>query len=205
MKKILILLFVTGILLGPVYAIYCLSFSGSDVGSYQIFSQNVTRAGVGGLSVQSKGAFEWKPPVTVTLSPDMNPIRFLACVDYLPPLGTAGRLYQSNSYAARLDKGDTNIWKRTFTVSYHKPSKSSSSGMTLSYHSQRVNINTFVVQETGEYSFAAQQKGTPELDVSSVKLAIKRNVTQPNQTVVIIGFAILIVSIIGFAIVLKKK
>jgi len=134
------------------------------------------------------------------LSPDMNPVSFIASVNYMPPIRVSGTHFRKNYYSVQLEKEDIPVWEGTFMVSYQKPSQKSSSNTSLSYHSQMSNIKTFFVREPGEYSFTLQPKGKTELDVSSIRLTIKRNVVQPNQAIVIAGFILMVLSIIGFVI-----
>lgn len=90
MKKVLLsvgaLLALAGLVMGFGYLFYCQFASGSGIGEYPLFEQNVTRVAVGRASAGSTSGAKWSTPVIMSLGPEMNPVAFNIVGKVLEPV-----------------------------------------------------------------------------------------------------------------------
>ncbi|MHC4657648.1 MAG: hypothetical protein ACYS83_00530 [Planctomycetota bacterium] len=113
MKKGLIGLVVAGVVLGFGYLLYCTLLSGSSAGEFAIFEQDVKSIGVGGFKATSTENAKWETPLTVQLSPDMNPVAFSIAAKTVKTTG----IRKQARYANQLKLADKLVWEKTLRLS----------------------------------------------------------------------------------------
>jgi len=211
MKKVLlaigVLFTLAGLMMGFGYLLYCQFASGSGMGEYPLFEQDITRIAVGRASVGSTSAAKWSTPVTISLEPEMNPVAFNITGKVLEPLRS---IRKEARYTTSFSLGSEVIWQEDFRISKKrgknskdkKPISIKSVGTGLSSTSQ--HLRTFSVADTGEYTFDISHKGG-DLEVASLLLKVRRNVMIANKSIYIPGFVMLAAGIIGFVVSGKMK
>jgi len=206
MKKVFIavgvLLTFAGLVMGFGYLFYCQFASGSSMGEYLLFEQDVTRIAVGRASVGSTSGAKWSTPVTISLGPEMNPVAFNIIGKVLEPVRS---IRKEARYTALFSLGSEVIWQEDFRIS-KKRGKSAkekksisikSVGTGLSSTSQQ--LRTFSVEDKGEYTFDISHKGG-DLEVASLLLKVRRNVMIANKSIYIPGFVMFAAGIIGLVV-----
>ena len=168
-----------GVILGPGQMAYCVYFSGEEAGEYP---------------------FENNKSVAISLSPDMNPIRFNASIRHESPRRTITR--KSSQFDATLSLGETEVWAETFRVSSGKTKKKDSGNALAGAFGNRMttsatNIHSFDVSEAGDYQFMANQTRA-DLRVESMSLLVRSNVRQVNIPSAVAGRVRLV---LGFVVV----
>lgn len=203
MKKVLVavgaLLTLAGLVMGFGYLFYCQFASGSSMGEYPLFEQDVTRIAVGRASVGSTSGAKWSTPVTISLGQEMNPVAFNIVGKVLEPVSS---IRKEAKYTTSFSLGGEVIWQEDFRISKkreestkdEKPISIKSVGTGVSSTSQQ--LRTFSVEEKGEYTFDISHKGG-DLKVASLLLKVRRNVVIANKSVYIPGFVMFAVGIIG--------
>ncbi len=206
MKKVLVavgaLLTLAGLVMGFGYLFYCQFASGSSMGEYPLFEQDVTRIAVGRASVGSTSGAKWSTPVTISLGQEMNPVAFNIVGKVLEPVSS---IRKEAKYTTSFSLGDEVIWQEDFRISKkreestkdEKPISIKSVGTGVSSTSQQ--LRTFSVEGKGEYTFDISRKGG-DLEVASLLLKVRRNVVIANRTIYIPGFIMFAVGIMGLVI-----
>ena len=206
MKKVFItvgaLLTFAGLVMGFGYLFYCQFASGSSMGEYLLFEQDVTRIAVGRVSVGSTSGAKWSTPVTISLGPEMNPVAFNIIGKVLKPVRS---IRKEARYTTLFSLGSEVIWQEDFRISKKrgknaKEKKSisiKSVGTGLSSTSQQ--LRTFSVEDKGEYTFDISHKGG-DLEVASLLLKVRRNVMIANKSIYIPGFVMFAAGIIGLVV-----
>jgi hypothetical protein len=202
MKKVLIGLVVVGLVLGFGYLSYCVFLSGSPAGQFPIFTQDVKSVGVGGFEAATAENAKWETPVTVHLTPDMNPIAF----NIASETARARRTRKEARYQTRLSLGQKLIWEKDLRLvkkrETGKGKKKTISIGGLSHSS--TGLKTFSVTEAGDYQFDVEAKGG-DLLVAELTLKVQKHVVVPNKAIFIPGFAVFVIGVVGLVLQTKKR
>ena len=181
---VLVVLTVVGACLGPAYLAYCHLLSGAAVGEH---------------------ALKARSPVTVRLSPDMNPIRFSASIQYAKPRRVITK--KSTFFNGVLKLGDRHVWTAEFGVWYEdNESDQGETGVFLRdpYITTAETIKGFSVEEEGEYTFTAEPGRSADLDVRKMVLKVRRNVVLTNVPIATAGMLMLVLGAGGGLIVFRS-
>ncbi len=192
MKTLIPILFIAGLLLGPGYFFYCQFFSGSSVGKYTVFTQDVKTLNLGVVQSTKTSKAKWKTPVKFDLSPDMNPILINAsfsCRQYTS-------ISKRQKYKASLSKDDDAIWTRDFSISPKRSRNSKKSRITGSKITQLVEIMKFNVDKAGTYTFNMKLEGRNHIAISAIKIDIRKNVWQARPVLYVPGVIVLVLSLL---------
>ncbi len=197
MKAISTMLLLLGLVAGPAYFFYCISFSGSQLDRVTVFSQDVSSFSAGGLTVQSSGEnAQWSSPVVLELKPEMNPLTVQAIARYLQP---AGARRKQAEYRVELAKGEETVWANTVSISARKEKKEEKTiklGI-ANLPKTTLHIKTFSVDEAGPYTLDVRKGADDDLAVATLELAVRRNVLIPNRTTLIAGGMAFVLGIAG--------
>ena len=121
MKKILLaigaLLTLVGLMMGIGYLFYCQFASGSGMGEYPLFEQDITRIAVGRTSANRTSAAKWSTPVTISLEPEMNPVAFNITAKVLEPLRS---IRKEARYTTSFSRGGEVMWQENLRISKKK-------------------------------------------------------------------------------------
>ena len=198
MKIALSALLMLSILLGPGYYIYCNYFSGSSVRDITVFSQDA----------KNPDASNNYNNATVMLDLDktMNPISIIASITYK---NQASRSTGTNylKYRVMLEHDNSEQWNKSINL-VPKPRKKQNNSTTIGSNATTKNskvINTFSVQESGEYSLNIKKLDNSKTQVKTFELNVRKNVTSPNMAIVISGIIGFIISIVGFIFIQRLK
>lgn len=180
-----VLAILLGGLLGPLQAVYCVFLSGKEAGEYPI---------------------QLDQPVTVPLSPDMNPIRFNASMQHEQSRSITT---ENSRFDGTLSLADKEIWTETFSASSKRDKKNRKTGITIGGErmtSATTTVHSFDVTESGDYQFVVHQT-RDDLRVEDISIVVRRNVRQVNVASCVAGFAMLLLGIGGgiFAMVKAGK
>ena len=192
---------VLGLIAGPGYFFYC-SSSGSPVEKVTVFSQDVNELKVGNATLRSETHAKWNSPITLKLTPEMNPLSLNATVQYLQP--TTGGIKRAPYRVAFKKEGET-LWEKQFSASAQANKKKPIAVNNVLLPQSSISITFFSVEAPGFYTLQIQQNGKPNLAVSNLDLEIRRNVILPNMKIVLSGALFIILSIFGFIFSGKKK
>ena len=205
MKLISTILLLLGMIAGPGYFFYCSSFSGSSLDRITVFSQDVSSLKLGNMTMQSSGSnAKWNSPVTLELTPEMNPISMNAHIRYMKP--ASGGMKRTR-YRAELTKNEEKLWEETFSVSAKKEKadqKTVSIGDAM-LPKMTTPIKLFSIEESGQYTLRIEQKGEHEIAVAKLDMALRRNVIVPNMKIVMAGGIALLLAITGFILTRKNN
>lgn len=204
MKSISLILLLAGLLTAPGYYFYCTMFSGSEIDEITVFSQDVSSISAGGFTFRQSGNSQWNSPISLELSPEMNPIAVNAKARYLKP--TSG-ITKRTRFMAEVFQGSEKIWEDAFSVSSKKDDKKKS-GVTLSEAQlprTTIHLGAFTIPDAGTYTLDVHQNGEKEIAVASLVLELRRNVTMPNMKVVLGGGIAIVLAIGGLIISSKRK
>lgn len=198
------MLLLLGIIAGPGYYFYCSLFSGSSLDRITVFTQDVSSLKLGNMTLQSSGSnARWNSPITLELTPEMNPISVHAKIQYMKP--TSGGIKKTR-YRAELTKNEKKLWEETFSVSAKKEKKDqdtvSIGGAMLP--KMTTPIKRFSIEESGQYTLRIEQTGEHEIAVAKLDMALRRNVIVPNMKIVMAGGIALLLAITGFILTRKK-
>ncbi|MEN7972581.1 MAG: hypothetical protein ABFR47_01975 [Verrucomicrobiota bacterium] len=205
MKPTSIILLLLGLIAGPGYYFYCASFSGSPLDRFTVFTQDVSSLELGKVTVQSSGSnAKWNSPVTLELSPEMNPISVNAIIRYMTP--ASGGMKRTR-YTAELTNNAEKLWEESFSISAKREKKD---GSTIKINSAMLPkattpIKLFSIEEPGQYTLNIEQKGEHDIAVAKLDMALRRNVIVPNMKIVMAGGAALLLAITGFILTKNKK
>lgn len=205
MKSILTILLLLGIIAGPGYFFYCSSFSGSSLDRITVFTQDVSSLKLGNVSMQSSGSnAKWNSPVILELTPEMNPISVNAKIRYMKPVSGG---MKRTGYRAEFTKDNQKVWEESFSVSAKKEAKRDQKTIRIGdamLPKMTIPIQSFSIQEAGQYSLSIKQKGDHDIAVANLDVDLRRNVILPNMKIVISGGIALLLAITGFILTKKK-
>jgi hypothetical protein len=205
MKSISTILLLLGIIAAPGYFFYCSSFSGSSLDKITVFTQDVSSLKLGNMTMQSSGSnAKWNSPVTLELTPEMNPISVNAKIRYMKP--ASGGMKRTR-YTAELTKDEQKLWEESFSVSAKREKKDESTVKISSAMLPKVTtpIKSFSVEESGQYTLHIEQKGEHDIAVAKLDMALRRNVIVPNMKIVMAGGIALLLAITGLILTKNKK
>lgn len=164
-----------GLLLGPGWLAYCWFLSGSTVGSHRLRTSH---------------------PITLNLSPEMNPIRFVIAATF--DFDSHSRRADPYGYRAVLARDAQTIWEESFSVS--RPTKNDNtadkgSKIRISPQSAELTspLRTFSVDRAGEFSFTIRPEPVSPRPGVNLILHVRRNVVSPSLGIVIPGFLLALV------------
>ncbi len=155
--------------------------------------------------MQSSGSnAKWNSPVTLELTPEMNPISVNAKIRYMKPV--SGGMKRTR-YTAELTNNKKKLWEESFSVSAKREKKDESTSKISSAMLPKVttSIKLFSIEESGQYTLNIEQKGEHDIAVAKLDMALRRNVIVPNMKIVMAGGIALILAIIGFILTKNKK
>ena len=205
---ILAVVFVAGLAVGPGYLVYCHFFSGSSVGEFPVFEKDITSVAVGGMTSISGGQAQWQTPITIHLSPEMNPIALNVAAQIARSGRTGASSSQTARYTTELKLGDKLIWQEEFTMSPSETSKKDkkklSLGTTGTFSTTHKRIKTFSVTEAGDYVLDVKEEGD-SLTVAGMTVKVRSNVIAAKKAIVIPGFVVCVGSLVGLLILSKKN
>ena len=174
-----------------VIALLVLMFVGVYLGPYQYFNQDRQA----GESVTSR-EINLDSPMTVALTPEMNPIQINGTIEFQSPSDDAA----PNSFECVLsDPSGKKLWKETFhaTVKRRHNKRGLEAQSENGSQQSEVEIKEFDVVASGAHKIhVAGVKGTT-LENGSMKLDVRRNVRATNLTTAIAGFAMLAIGFLG--------
>jgi len=182
---ILAIMVVTGVVLGPVYLFYCITFGGSQVGTYTI-------AGAASKWPLSDGKVHAFPsgraarPIALDLNPAMNPIR-LNWVGTVYGPRAPGVVY--NQYRASLLLRGRTVLATPFSVEPGDKPGASHNWFTIAV----VNL-----QEAGRYDLVIEQTSPGDIGVGSMEVEIRRNALTPVEPVLWVGWGLLATGVVLF-------
>lgn len=185
-----------GLLACPIYAIYCIGFSGKSIAEHEV---HVGEA------------------IPLQLSPEMNPIRFVATIKYEHPRNVIRS--RSSSFKATLRTTQSECWTQPFRVEVDNDSTRTDTNTRYkskvsigieqggTYPATTVtNIHSFNVDSSDDYSLLVSAAGNNELKVNSISLSVRRNVRQINVPVAVGGGILLVLGVIvGFISLMLRK
>ena len=208
MKLISTILLLWGIIAAPGYYLYCSLFSGSSLERVTAFTQDVSSLGFGTMTIQSSGSnAKWNSPITLELTPEMNPISVTAHIRYMKPVSGAIGVKKRTEYRAELTKGNQELWNERFSVSSkreNKDKKGISIGAAM-LPKTTTPIKSFSIEKSGQYSLSIKQKGDRDIAVANLDVDLRRNVILPNMKIVISGGIALLLAIAGFTLTRKNN
>lgn len=203
MKVISIILLILGLVAGPGYFFYCTSCSGSELSRSNVFSQDVSSLSAGGLTVQSSGSnAQWNTPVSLELTPEMNPLSVQAVVHYLKPAG-AGR--HRAEYRVALAKDRNPVWSKNISMSAKVEKKDEKAISIGGLPKTTVHVKTFSVEEAGHYTLDLREGEDHKLIVATLDVVLRRNVMIPNKGILIAGGIGLFLGAVGLVISGKRR
>ncbi len=212
MKKtyiaILVIVFVVSLLVGPGYLAYCYFFSGTGAGEYPVFEQDITRISIGGMESTSSGQTQWHGPITMHLSPAMNPIAINLMAKTVGSITAGARTLKEASYSVKLKHGDELIWHKGVLISppdtSKKDKKKFTRGGKLTFSSTSQRLRTFSVTEAGDYILDIKENSNPQT-VASMVIKVRRNVVLAKTAIVIPGFIACVGALVGLIFLSKKQ
>lgn len=178
---LLALVALVGLVLGPGQLIYCVFLSGAAASEHECIPDQ---------------------PLVIALSPDQNPIRFTATMEYVDP-GVVIGSSDATSYTGILSHGETELWTETFGIEVRDDDKDSrKSGVRVLLKStaySSANIRAFSVDVAGDYTFVAKRTAKRDIRVDSITLKVRENVRMTHVPTAVAGFALLLIAI-GFGV-----
>ncbi len=203
MKKIIIsvaiLSMVAGLIAGPGYYLYCIFFSGQQVGKYQV-SERATTWRLPGITMSFGGAGGYRP-FSVDLDPQMNPVRlnWRAVVNEDAVFGT--QTIKENRYMASLFLDQQRLLKEAIYISRRREKVGEKRG---GEKDEWQSIGTLNVPRAGQYHFVLEEISKPALRVSGFEIEVRRNVILPDMWIVWPGTALLVAAFLGFFVTLIR-
>lgn len=198
--RLFLFFFLTGVIGGPGYLLYCSHFSGKPVAEHDLFSLDISPISVAGVTSRNvKGEEVPIPPLSLQLDPAMNPIAVLVTGHYVPPL--AGR--PGTSYRVRMLRTKTILWEDTVQVSGRTRSKKEKPSLgdvkigRMGLDAFSFHVRSFSVSEPGVYDVLVTRAGHAALHVVDMKIKIRRNVKVANTSIVIAGCVALGIGLLG--------
>ncbi len=202
------IVFVVGLLAGPGYLVYCYFFSGAAAGEYPVFEQDITRISIGGMESTSRGQGQWHGPITMHLSPEMNPIAINLTAKTVGSITAGARTLKEATYFVELKHGDELIWQKDVQISppdtSKKDKKKFTIGSKLTYSSMSQRLRTFSVTEAGDYILDIKENSNPQT-VASMVIKVRRNVVAAKKGIVIPGFMACIGALVGLIFLSRKQ
>ena len=155
------------------------------------------------LSGEKGETYECQPDreVVVPLTPEQNPVRFLATLEYREPRMHFGRAV--TAYDAVLRLGDEQLWASRFRVSHEDDDERTGITIGSSYVSTPVQL--FSVEEPGDYTFVAKSTSDKDIEVHSIRLRIRQNVSEVHTASAVAGFVMLALAIVLVVVAVRSS
>lgn len=170
---VIALLFFVGLFLGPFQGLYCLFISGKSAGKYPITINE---------------------PTKLTLSPDMNPIRFNARIRYEAPNIITG-LEDRTTLACRLNNDEQTFWEERVHITEKDDDDDGGGGISIQFggrsKTSTTPIHSFFIEQSGDYDFTASSTSQDDLKVHEVNLLVRQNVRQINIPSLVVGLVLM--------------
>lgn len=202
MKKIIIsvavMSMVAGLITGPGYYLYCIFFSGQQVGKFLISERASTWHLPGGIAMSFGGTGGYKP-FSVDLEPQMNPVR-LNWHALVNDDAFVIKTIKENRYIASLYLDQQRLLRESIHISRRDKVGAKGEGEKDEWQS----IGTLNVPRAGQYHFVLEESTKPALRVSGFEIEVRRNVILPDMKIVWSGTALLVVAFISIFVALIR-
>ncbi len=170
-----------GLMMGPVYFIYCTYLSG-EAGEQVVMTERAARWTTADGTILHFPKRQAYRPINVELKPDMNRIKLN--LTFAAAEGTAPATRPApDDYQASVMQGDQQIMHRSLQVQT-KPG----SDLTLS-------LGTLEVFYPGAYTFVLETPDVPNVALSRVTLSVQHRVEKMVMAVLITGLLVLAVGL----------
>ena len=174
-NRIALAVMVVGLLLGPGYLAYCWFLSGSTVGTHQLST---------------------KHPLTLHLSSEMSPIRFLVVPTFA--FDSPAQERREGRYLAVLARDAEPIWEEHISVT--PPARkggTADKGSRIRFLPKSAQLQsplrTFSVDRAGDFTLTVRDESIRPVRGVKLVLHIRRNVASANLAIVIPGFLIMLI------------
>lgn len=164
---------VGGVALGPGQIIWCLFFSGAEAAAYEIQPDR---------------------EVVVPLTPDQNPLRFMARIEYHKPYRHIGTMV--TAFDGVLRRGDEQLWSSQFQVSHKDEDRDKGVGLRVASSYTTCSVHLFSVDEAGDFTFVAKPTNYDQIEVKSITLKVRQNVSEVHTMSAVGGFVLLILAVV---------
>ena len=194
---------VAGLIVGPGYYLYCVFFSGQEVGKYQISERATTWRLPGGIAMSIGVAGGYKP-FSVDLEPQMNPVRlnWRALVNDDGIFGT--KTIKENRYMASLYLDQQQLLKEAIYITRRREAGEKGRVERRGEQDEWQSIGTLNVPRAGQYHFVLEEISKPALRVSGFEIEVRRNVILPDMRIVWPGTALLVAAFLSLAVALIR-
>jgi hypothetical protein len=179
------LLLMLGLLLGPVYYLFC-EYSSGQPGDTFTLSERAARWTLPDGTILRFVRGQAYRPLTFKLDPQMNRIAFR--LTFQAAAAEAGASQGSDEYRVTLMQADQPIFQRAFVVKL-------SPGANTTVDAGRLEL-----YYPGAYEFVLEEGGTPRIAVSQVTVQVRQNIETLFLPLVWGGIAMLVA---GVALVLE--
>jgi len=166
-----VLVALAGPALGPGQIVWCMFLSGEKAAEYELQPDQ---------------------EVVVPLTPDQNPLRFLARLEYREPRSHFGRA--ETAFDGVLRQGGQELWKKRFRVSHQEDDDEVGIALMSSYTTAAAQL--FSIDEPGDFTFVAKSTRHNDIDVRGITLKVRQNVSEVQTMSAVGGFALLIGAVV---------
>lgn len=179
------LLLMLGLLLGPVYYLFC-EYSSGQPGQAFTLSERAARWTLPDGTILHFVRGQAYRPLTLKLDPQMNRIAFR--LTFQAAAGGSGGSQASDEYRITLMQADQPIFQRTFVVKLSADANTS------------MDVGRLALYYPGAYEFVLEEGGTPRIPISQVTVQVRQNIETLFLPLVWGGIAMLVA---GLALVLE--
>jgi hypothetical protein len=183
-------LIVVGLLLGPLYNLYCERLSGRLAASFDLSERAASWTLPGGAVRTFEGGAQAYRPLVLTLSPDMNRIRLKLKI--AAEHATPGTPVARSPHRAEVLEGTRAIFKRSLPI------------MLLPGEQYELTIGAFEVELPGEYVFLLSEESVPRVTVSKVTLDVYERYVRPLPPILWLGRTALLVGVVWLLVTLWR-
>ncbi len=113
MKMVFVLVSLFGLAAGPGHFFYTLLLSGTAHESVILYEADVVAAPVMGVRITKSTGGQWHTPVSLKLSPDLNPIRLGLSCRYVKPVSLG---HVRSAFHANLKSTHGTIWEQDINL-----------------------------------------------------------------------------------------
>jgi len=198
MKKVGYILILVGGALGPGYFIWATFFSGREVASSTIFTQEAAAARVGRVRAAVRGGGEWSEPFEVRLGPEMGRIAVIGVAEAF----AVPRRRRTFSVVVTADSDRGELW--TESVGFTSGRSSSSDESEVQRTTIRKRVRVFRVSEPGPVRFRFEQGEHARLPVTSVSLSVRAGTHAPRLPIWGAGVLVLLLGF-GWLFVAERR
>ena len=174
MKPATLLLMVLGAIFGPVYFAYCEYLSGETAETLTLTERADRWELPDGAILRFRGGLGYRP-VALELTPELNLYRFRFTFDVAH--SRASPKDAGNDYQVSLLQGDVGIFERSFRAAGNDAVSVALEPMEILYR--------------GNYVLLLEEVGTPQLQVTGVKLEMRTKVEKMRKWLVWSGLVML--------------